>query len=117
MLFSYNINSGQSLRICPDDLFFLYGNQLILVSSETDLHCMGHTASPLRIRMSHMEMVVMLFISMFLKILTQDALLDRRHLVAQIRAGHIQSHGIKGRQHTHIGDNGNIIFRMAVAVR
>ena len=44
------------------------------------------------------------------------AVLQNRLLVAERRGGNIQGNRIKGSQHPHVGNNGRIVFRMAVAI-
>lgn len=56
-------------------------------------------------------------IMMHMRHTIQLASVDNRLLIYSIRACHIQSNGIEGSKHSHIGYNGNIIFRMAVTVR
>ena len=70
------------------------------------------TGMPIGIRCGINEMIMM-----HMRHTIQLASVDNRLLIYSIRACHIQGNGIEGSKHSHIGYNGNIIFRMAVTVR
>ena len=65
--------------------------------------------------MVHVEMLmVMLRMAEFLQMLVQLAAGNDRLLVTKVNAGLIQSHRVKGGQHTHIGDDGDVVLGVAV---
>ena len=73
-----------SFLFCYQELLNSY--HLILVGSQTDLHCMLNTGSPLGIGMYHVEMIMALVIAMSLDVLSKNTGCDRGLLVAEICA-------------------------------
>ncbi len=67
--------------------------------------------------MCHVEMIVMFVIAHGFDIVIKNRAGSNGHLVAQIRTCLIESYRIEGSQHSDIGNDGDIVLRMAVAVR
>ena len=67
---------------------------------------------PVRVGMGVFKMVMVMAAVLF-----QYASCHNRLAVHGICTGYIQSNRVKGSKHAHIRNNGDIVFRMAVAVR
>ena len=74
-----------SFLFCYRDLLNSY--HFILVGSQTNLHCMLDSGSPLGIWMYHVEMIMVLVIAMSLNVLSKNTGCDRDLLIAEICAG------------------------------
>ena len=59
-------------------------------------------------------MVVLEVVMVFMGLFTEDTTGNDGLCVGGIRAGDIQRNGVKGCEHTHIGNNRHVVFRMAV---
>ena len=91
-------------------LFYL--NQLIFAVAHSHFDCVFQAAFPVGVWMRVSEMVV---VAVFL--FGEDAAADHRLTVDCICAGLIQSDRVKGSEHADVGDNRDIVFRVAVAIR
>ena len=49
--------------------------------------------------------------------LVQDAAFHRLLGVAEVGAAKIQRHRVEGSEHSHVGNDGHVVFRVAVAER
>ena len=87
-------------------------------TAQTDFLRMVQSGFPLRIRVVHMEvLMIRVFMPEGFHMFVQPASRGNWHLVAQVNTGLVQSNRIKGRKHTDIRYDRNIVFRVAVAVR
>ncbi len=90
-------------------------DQLIGAGADADLFRMDQAGLPLSIRMIHVEVfVVRVLVAVLFHVAVKTAVLDDRHFVAEIHAGLVQGYRVKGRQHSHIGDDRDVIFGVAV---
>ena len=87
-------------------------NQLIFVRSDADLSGVVDTASPVGIREDGGKMVVDIRATGVLQCAAPDRLLG----IDRVDACHIQGYRVEGCKHANIRYDGQIIFRMAVAV-
>ena len=93
-------------------------DQLVLPASKANFLSMGKARFPFGIRMVQMEVfVIVVFIPVKLDMEVEAASFTDRHPIAKVHTGLIQCNRVKGGKHADIGNNGNIIFRMAVAER
>lgn len=95
------------VRLCTISDF----NQLILVAAKADFHRMFNAGVPVGLR-SGINEVVMVYMGHTVKL----AAADNGLFIYRICTGYVQCYRIEGGKHSHIRNDGNTVFGMAVAV-
>ena len=91
-------------------------NQLIGLCAKAYFLAVFHAAFPVGFGRGVGKVVVMVARALPGEVFIQQGARYHRHGVARIGAGHVQRNGVKAGKHAHIGNDGGVIFRMAVAV-
>ena len=90
--------------------------QFIFPGSKADLLPVNQHFLPVDIGIAVREMIMMMMPVRFGQVVPQLTVPHRCCLLAQVHAGLIQCHRVKGGQHADIGQDRGIIFIMAVTV-
>ena len=92
-------------------------NELVFSCTETDFFRVLKAALPFGIGVIEMEyIVVMVGVAELFNVVVQTAAGNGGHLVAQVCTCLIESDRVKGGEHTNIGNDGDVVFTVAVAV-
>ena len=88
-------------------------DEFVVSDADADLLAVLQTAAPVRVGVDAPEVVVL--VDMTLSIVDGGPPQGRLG-VDRVHAGHVQCHGIERCEHAHIGHDGHIVLRTAVAV-
>lgn len=92
-----------------------YGNQLIILASQADFYGVVDAGTPVGHREGVGKVVVMA-VAVGGQFISQLASGLNRHGVAGIGTGDVYRYRVEGSEHSHIRDNGQVVFRVAVTI-